>query len=480
MAPRCSRPASPLVGLLLLQLLAPTIPYAACRELRTLLQLEAVVPPAEAELAAAVNIFGDEIFAQLSNETKPGGDPGLIISPYSIAQALAMLLNGADPNGTSYQQLEALFGANQVPLADLNQEFQALTAALLSSSQPDSGIRIDNANSAWLKEGLRWQQQYSDSLEQYYNATLGTLTTAQASSSHWWLFMQWQLAVNSWVAEATNNKITQIVTDDIVADAILILANAIYFKGSWVKSFPEELTKATPFHLLDGSTMQAAMMYQPLEERAVQVATLPAAVGNVAIKCQAIQLLFAGFEYAGVAAQPVGAVRKVAGAQLELETAEGPVDYAEALAACRSAVVDSLPGGFDSKAWDYSTSPINLYLPRFEIEFFASLNTALQALGVTQPFEGGDLTQMAEDAEGNPVQGLAVTEVLHKVYEKVDEKGAEAAAVTAIAVTTSAPVQTNPPVDLRFDRPFLFSIVHCPSGLALFNGQIYKPEEWGA
>ncbi len=45
--------------------------------------------------------------------------------------------------------------------------------------------------------------------------------------------------------------------------------------------------------------MQAAMMYQPLEERAVQVATLPAAVGNVAIKCQAIQLLFAGFEYAG-------------------------------------------------------------------------------------------------------------------------------------------------------------------------------------
>lgn len=45
-------------------------PLPAGRELRTLLQLEAVVPPAEAELAAAVNIFGDEIFAQLSNEVR--------------------------------------------------------------------------------------------------------------------------------------------------------------------------------------------------------------------------------------------------------------------------------------------------------------------------------------------------------------------------------------------------------------------------
>lgn len=55
------------------------------------------------------------------------------------------------------------------------------------------GLMVNFTSLRCLLQGLRWQQQYSDSLEQYYNATLGTLTTAQASSSHWWLFMQWQL-----------------------------------------------------------------------------------------------------------------------------------------------------------------------------------------------------------------------------------------------------------------------------------------------
>jgi hypothetical protein len=50
---------------------------------------------------------------------------------------------------------------------------------------------------------------------------------------------------------------------------------------------------------------------------------------------------------------------------------------------------------------------------------------------------------MATDSAGDPVTSLAVSDVLHKVYEKVDEKGAEAAAVTAVAVATSAIVETK-------------------------------------
>lgn len=33
-------------------------------------------------------------------------------------------------------------------------------------------------------------------------------------------------------------------------------------------------------------------------------------------------------------------------------------------------------------------------------------------------------------------------------------------------------------MDLRFDRPFVFNIVHDDTGLELFTGEIYRPEQW--
>lgn len=35
-------------------------------------------------------------------------------------------------------------------------------------------------------------------------------------------------------------------------------------------------------------------------------------------------------------------------------------------------------------------------------------------------------------------------------------------------------------IELKFDRPFVFAVVHGPTGLALFAGEVYKPEAWTA
>jgi hypothetical protein len=67
---------------------------------------------------------------------------------------------------------------------------------------------------------------------------------------------------------------------------------------------------------------------------------------------------------AGVAAQPKGNVSAADGELLLLPLGGGEaLPYAEALAACRTAVLDSLPGGPNEAAWATSTSPILLYLP---------------------------------------------------------------------------------------------------------------------
>ncbi|KAI7837489.1 hypothetical protein COHA_008680 [Chlorella ohadii] len=374
-----------------------------------------------------------------------------------------MLLNGAEPGSASSEQLRAaLFG--DLPLNDVNAALGELTDELLQPNE-DAGLAISSANSAWIKDTYTWQEAYQAALQSTFNATLEQLTTAQA--------------VNDWVSEATRGKITDVVNDEIVQQAILMLVNAIYFKGQWVNQFDKDATAAGAFTQVNGIDLQTAMMSQKFDQARLQYQVLTgAAMDGIPVDCPAVRLPYNGFTYSAIVAMPAGNISDVtANGEVTLETADGPIPYSEALAACRQAVAASLGPAMAGGDWPAAESPVNLYLPRFEIEYSANLNEALQALNITAPFAAGDLTQMA-DINGQPATDLQVSDVIHKTYEKVDELGTEAAAVTVIAVGTSAPVETNPPIDLRFDRPFVFDIVHDATGLALFVGDIYRPEEW--
>ena len=82
------------------------------------------------------------------------------------------------------------------------------------------------------------------------------------------------------------------------------------------------------------------------------------------------------------------------------------------------------------------------------------------------PPDGADLTGIVETPE------LYVQDVVHQGFVSVDEKGTEAAAATAVVVgVTSAP----PPAELVLDRPFVFLIVHEPTGAMLFAGAVTDP-----
>ena len=69
---------------------------------------------------------------------------------------------------------------------------------------------------------------------------------------------------------------------------------------------------------------------------------------------------------------------------------------------------------------------------------------------------------------------LFISEVFHKTFLKLDEKGTEAAAATAVAMmrTTAMATQKPKPVEVRVDHPFLFAIQHRSSGACLFLGRI--------
>ncbi len=108
-----------------------------------------------------------------------------------------------------------------------------------------------------------------------------------------------------------------------------------------------------------------------------------------------------------------------------------------------------------------------LAMPKFEFTMDFSVKKMLVALGMTEAFGGN------ADFSGMSASKLAIADVIHKAFVKVDEKGTEAAAATAVIVgPPSVPPQLEPFV---MDRPFIFLIRDIPTGQVLFVGRVVDP-----
>ena len=80
-----------------------------------------------------------------------------------------------------------------------------------------------------------------------------------------------------------------------------------------------------------------------------------------------------------------------------------------------------------------------------------------------------------EPGRRSAAERLLINAVAHKAYVDVDEQGTEAAAATAIGFRPTAAFRASTPVTMTVDRPFVFAIIHTPTGLPLFIGQVRHP-----
>ena len=202
------------------------------------------------------------------------------------------------------------------------------------------------------------------------------------------------------------------------------------------------------------------------------------------IDCVAVKLPYKGGTYSAIIAMPDGNLASQGPDGLILENGE---NYMSALSACRQVVIAGLSpsarptaSNKDGVGLEFKGigSPgmygVHLYLPRFEVEFQSNLTDTLKSAGIDSIFQYGDFKNMTA------VGDMEVSSVVQKVYVKVDEAGTEAAAVTAACCMAGCCPGMAPPPELviTFDRPFVFTIVHEASGMDLFVGEVYKPEEW--
>jgi serpin B len=383
----------------------------------------AVVKPGGAEvpaLAEADNRFGFRLFAELT-----AGEPGknVFVSPASIAIALQMTQNGA-AGETRAAMARALELSGLTPDA-VNAAAQALQQSLVGA---DPKVRLQIANSLWAHKAFRFKKTFADLNKRFFGARVTTLDFAAPSAVS---------TINGWVSQNTNGLIREIVTQ-LNPDDILLLINAIYFKGTWQEQFDKNSTSDQDFHLEDGGTLTVKMMHQDgnysyMEEAGFQAVRLPYGNGRLAM-------------------------------YVFLPSPESNLDAF--MARLTADEWNRMLGMFGNREGDIA-------LPRFKLEYSKSLADVLKAMGMDLAFSPGqaDFTGMG----GQPGE-VYIGDVLHKTFVEVNEEGTEAAAVTAVKMLATAMPQRQDRFSMVVDRPFFCAIQDSETGTVLFMGGIREPK----
>lgn len=393
----------------------------------TVVKLTARQPAAAATdksiAANSITAAGFDIFTAVGADADPAAN--VIISPASIAIALAMLEPGA--TGDAQTQIRSLLRIDDP--APFHASINALVQGLESrepptafGNEPKKKLTIRVANAAYLQQGVVFEPPYLDAIGTNYGPTLNTVDFHAHPDAV-------GQEINKFVSTATNGKIPKLVSPGAIDPAsVLTLINALYLQASWQTAFEPGGTAEHSFTLTDGSAAIVQLMRNTADS---------AARGD-----------------GWVAATK----RYVGGLSAEFVL---PDDG-------RFAEVAANVGQTFADIDDNRGTAGILGLPRFTTRFQVELGSALAALGVTAPFQENQLLGIANDPQ------LKVGQAIHETIMAMDESGTEAAAATAMMLA-GAPAPVEPPIHVILDRPFFFRIFDELSGATLFVGRIMNP-----
>jgi serpin B len=225
--------------------------------------------------------------------------------------------------------------------------------------------------------------------------------------------------------------------DQIPADVVMYLINAIYLKATWQYQFDKEQTEKQDFMLRDGGTVQADMMYSD---------------GVKANYYANDQLQFVEIPY--------GNGQFVFSILLPYQPEQ------------LNQIIQTLDmQTFNTYLEASDTATFKVYLPKFKIEYKTLLNEVLASMGMALSFSGGaDFSDLfVEELD------LFISRVLHQSFLEVDEEGTEAAAATVVEIMETSVGPGAKPEVIRVDKPFAFFIREKHSHTILFSGKLMDP-----
>ncbi|XXY50846.1 serpin family protein [Sorangium sp. So ce269] len=355
-------------------------------------------------------------------------EANVLYSPFSISTALAMSYAGAR---TTTEQAMAATMRFELPQERLHPAFNHVDLELKKRSKGASnttggGFRLHTANAIWSQIGLPIEAPFLKVLGESYGAPVRLVDFNDPAET--------EDLVNGWVSRETDGKITELLTGDVSADTQLVLVNAISFDAAWSEPFEEEATKPGPFRRGDNTSVTAEMMHGNQDTRY-----------GAGDGWEAVELPYAGTPVSMLVVMPT----------------EGTADaFQESLdGAGLEAIVASMEDRF-----------VDITMPKFSFSSSATLRQALEGLGMEVAFgPGADFSGILSGGD------IQIQDVLHKAFIDVDEAGTEAAAATAVVMSTGSGGSEPAEAPIVLDHPFFFFIRDVPTGALLFAGRINDP-----
>jgi len=388
--------------------------------------------PAE-EMVESVGVLGKSSNQLFIDLYKSGGARGrrrkgnYLVSPYSIFSGLSLLHLGA--NGSTLSSLSTLLHLNNQSNKVVHKQARSLLNIFNSLTiATNSSFTFVSANNVFLDESVSVNLNYEARVKCFYESNVTSLQMMRKPEES-------AEEINRWIEDRTQGKIQKLIQSSSLANAQAVLVNSLYFKAPWALPFKSYTRKAN-FSQESGGVMEVDMMLlegslpTTLVDGKVRVVQLDY---NTCLECDHSDMaMFVFVPEDGVS----------------LEEAEEVVMKSKVLS---------------GEGVNLVQERVRLLLPRFEVRHKSELLLDLLQLGLPA---SGDYSGIAQ-------QNLQVDQVLHEAVLRVDEKGSEGAAATAIMMSRMLFV---PKTTIRADRTFFLSIVHKPSRLAAFAGKIDRPD----
>ncbi|XP_068849792.1 serpin B3-like isoform X3 [Capricornis sumatraensis] len=366
-------------------------------------------------LGEAIIHLAIDLFHQIRQSKKEN----IFLSPFSISSALAMTYLGARENTASEMQKVLHFSeiaenprgqaaGNPVEKpGSVHHHFQKLLTELKKSTD---AYELRVANRLYGEKEFPFLQEYMENVKEFYLASVESADFKHAAEES-------RKMINSWVESQTNERIKDLFPkDSLDSTTVLVLVNAVYFKGQWNQKFKKESTVEEKFWL------------------------------NKDVQAKILEIPYKGGELSMLVLLP--------------SEADGLQELEDQLTA-EKLIAWTSPQNMGKRQ-------VDLHLPRFKVEESYDLVPTLQALGMVDAFRNG-----AADFSGmTGRRDLVVSTVVHKCFVEVTEEGTEATAATGVEIITRAGGNSE---SFRCDHPFLFLIKHVRTNSILFCGRVSSP-----
>jgi len=393
---------------------------------------EKIEPPATAEKSVidANNRFALNFFSNLCKDAKYS-DKTLFFSPFSISSAFAITFEGA--RESTAEEIQTVFRFPN----DSNQRRMEYKHLYEEINQENSVYLLKTATALWAEKTYLFLPEFVNLAQQYYNANATNLDFQNQPDIS-------RVTINRWVEDQTNNKITDLFSKRAITELTrLVIANAVYFKGTWIEPFEKNETRDDVFYITPEKTVPVKMMenfdsFNYTETDDLQVLRMPYISGSEGSGRRISMLILLPKTHTLASIEESLTVQK--------------------LSELRNALV---------------SQKVRVMFPKFNLETQYDLSSTLASMGMPTAFtDKADFSGM--DGVKNLLNLITGT-VIHQAFVEVNEEGTEAVAVTGGDMYMSCAPPTRLPPTFRADHPFIFFIQDSGNGNILFMGRVNNP-----